>query len=70
MNAREKAEQLRQEAIRGLLDEKKAIEEMLKTIGYNSEGKVAGKKRSRTTKEENNLPVQELENQISAATET
>ncbi len=35
MTAREKAEQLRQEAIKELLDEKKAIEEMLKTLSYD-----------------------------------
>ena len=37
MTAREHAEELRQEAIRTLLDEKTAIEEMLNTLGYQKE---------------------------------
>ena len=37
MTAREHAEELRQEAIRTLLDEKAAIEEMLNTLGYQKE---------------------------------
>lgn len=69
MTALEKAEQLRREAIKELLDEKKAIEEMLKTIGYNLEGKVAGKKRNKVAKEENNIPVSEPESQVAAVME-
>jgi hypothetical protein len=34
MTAREHAEELRQQAIHTLLDEKKAIEGMLRTLGY------------------------------------
>jgi hypothetical protein len=37
MTAREQAEELRQEAIRTLLTEKIAIEEMLNTLGYQKE---------------------------------
>ena len=37
MTAREHAEELRQEAIRTLLTEKVAIEEMLNTLGYQKE---------------------------------
>ena len=37
MTAREHAEELRQEAIKTLLDEKNAIEEMLNTLGYQRE---------------------------------
>lgn len=69
MNALEKAEQLRQEAIKELLNEKKRIEEMLKMIGYNPEGKVAGKKRNKAAMEENNMPVSEPEGQVAAVME-
>ena len=34
MTAREQAEELRQQAIQTLLDEKKAIDGMLRTLGY------------------------------------
>jgi len=37
MTAREHAEELRQEAIRTLLDEKLAIDELLNTLGYQKE---------------------------------
>jgi hypothetical protein len=37
MTAREHAEELRQEAIRTLLDERIAIEELLNTLGYQKE---------------------------------
>ena len=37
MTAREHAEELRQEAIKTLLDEKAAIDELLNTLGYQKE---------------------------------
>lgn len=37
MTAREHAEELRQQAIKTLLDEKAEIEEMLNTLGYQRE---------------------------------
>jgi hypothetical protein len=37
MTAREQAEELRQEAIRTLLDEKAEIDELLNTLGYQKE---------------------------------
>lgn len=61
MTAREKAEELRQEAIRELLDEKKAIEEMLKTLGYDLENKGAAKRRGKIVKEEASFQAQEQE---------
>jgi hypothetical protein len=67
--AREKAEELQQEAIRELLDEKKAIEEMLKTIGYNPEGKVAAKRRSKIDKREDFSPNEHPENPAAAQSE-
>jgi hypothetical protein len=48
-------------AINELLDEKKAIEEMLKTLGYDSENKVAAIRRGKTAKEEGSLLVPEQE---------
>ena len=69
MTAREKAEQLRQEAIKELLDEKKAIEEMLKTLGYDAENKAAAKKRSKTVREDTPLVVQEQESLAAARPE-
>lgn len=49
MTAREHAEVLRQEAIRTLLDEKVAIEEMLNTLGYQKE-EGSHKRRGRPSK--------------------
>ncbi len=48
MTAREHAEELRQQAIKTLLDEKTAIEEMLNTLGYQNEG--SPKRRGRPAK--------------------
>lgn len=63
MTVREKAEELRQEAISALLDEKAAIEEMLKTLGYDPESKAATKKRGRPSKQDVSDPAQESANQ-------
>ncbi len=69
MTAREQAEQLRQEAISTLLDEKAAIEEMLLTLGYQDEP--AGKRRGRAPKPSNPAapeapaPIQESPSQYS-----
>ena len=49
MTARETAEQLRQDAIKTLLDERAAIDEMLDTLGYQKEA--APKRRGRPKKE-------------------
>ena len=49
MTAREHAEELRQEAIKTLTDEKAAIEEMLGTLGYQ-EGTAPAKRRGRPAK--------------------
>jgi len=38
MTAREQAEELRQQAIQTLLDEKKAIDGMLRTLGFRAAG--------------------------------
>jgi hypothetical protein len=47
MTAREHAEELRQEAIRELLDEKTAIEEMLTTLGHDKAALPLARKRGR-----------------------
>ena len=54
MNAREKAEQLRQEAIQELLTERQAIDEALTNLGYGHETKPATaiKRRGRPPKPE------------------
>jgi hypothetical protein len=45
MAARDQAEQLRQEAIRLLLEERQAIDQMLSTLGYAQEQKATSQKR-------------------------
>lgn len=57
MTAREHAEQLRQEAIKTLLDEKAAIEEMLNTLGYQKEA-TSPKRRGRPPKPAADQPGQ------------
>jgi hypothetical protein len=47
MTPREHAEELRQQAIKTLLAEKRAIEEQLKLLGYGKENAVNGKRRGR-----------------------
>ena len=51
MTAREQAENLRQQAITTLLDEKAAIEEMLNALGYQKEA-ATQKRRGRPKKAE------------------
>jgi hypothetical protein len=50
MSAREEAEELRQKAIETLLDEKHAIEEQLKLLGYGQEKAPTQKRRGRPPK--------------------
>lgn len=50
MTAREQAEQLRQQAIQTLLEEREAIDKMLGTLGYG-ENAPAGKRRGRRPKQ-------------------
>jgi hypothetical protein len=50
MTVREEAEDLRQRAIRTLLDEKRAIEEQLKLLGYGQEKTATTKRRGRPPK--------------------
>jgi hypothetical protein len=54
MTAREKAEQLRQEAIQGLLTERQTIDDMLATLGYGHEAQAPTtiKRRGRPPKSE------------------
>ena len=54
MTAREQAEQLRQQAIRTLLEEKEAIDAMLTTLGYDEK---KAKRRGRPPKQQE---IQEL----------
>ena len=51
MTAREHAEELRQQAIQTLLDEKRAIDGMLRTLGYE-ETAPAEKRRGRRPKQQ------------------
>jgi hypothetical protein len=51
MTAREQAEELRQQAIKTLLEEKKAIDGMLRTLGYE-ETALAEKRRGRRPKQQ------------------
>jgi len=50
MTAREEAEELREEAINKLLEERKAIDEELKLLGYGQELKTPTKRRGRPPK--------------------
>ena len=61
MTAREQAEDLRQQAITTLLDEKAAIEEMLNTLGYEKEN-APQKRRGRPKK---TTQLSEIEPQLS-----
>ncbi len=56
MTAREEAEELRQKAIETLLDEKRAIEEQLKLLGY-SQGKPSTQKRRGRPRKSGALPL-------------
>ena len=62
MTAREQAEQLRQQAIQTLLEEKEAIDKMLGTLGYG-ENTPTAKRRGRRPKheevQETSLPVRQ-----------
>jgi len=49
MTARERAEQLRQQAIQTLLEEKEAIDAILRTLGYDEK---KAKRRGRPPKQE------------------
>lgn len=71
MTAREQAEQLRQQAIQTLLEEKDAIDKMLQSLSY-SENMPGGKRRGRRSKqpvaqevslpvEQNDLPIRQDE---------
>ncbi len=64
MTAREQAEQLRQQAIQTLLEEKKAIDGMLRTLSHNPQTKAAAKKRGRPCKQEAGGAVQGLPDQV------
>lgn len=65
MTAREQAEELRQQAIKTLLEEKKAIDGMLKTLGYGEEESVPRQRGRRPRKEaqELSLPSQARDDQ-------
>ena len=52
MTAREQAEELRQQAIKTLLDERQAIDETLATLGYDKIAAAPQKKRGRPPKKE------------------
>jgi hypothetical protein len=69
MTIREKAEQLRQEGIKELLNEKKAIEEMLKTLGYDAENKSATKRRDKMSKDQIPTLVQEEQSPMVSSSE-
>jgi hypothetical protein len=56
MTAREQAEELRQQAIQTLLDEKKAIDGMLRTLGYE-ETAPAEKRRGRRPKQQDGKEI-------------
>ena len=63
LTAREQAEQLRQQAINARLDERGAIEEMLKTLGYDGEKRAASKRRGRPPKQEIGEAIRDTPNQ-------
>ncbi len=65
MTAREQAEQLRQEAIKTLLDEKAAIDEMLDTLGYDKD--VASTKRRGRPPKPANSAVPEVPSNVEGA---
>jgi hypothetical protein len=69
MTAREEAEELRQQAICKLLDERRAIDEQLKTLGYDKE-KAPAKRRGRPPKIVTLEAAQEKENQTDGRVET
>jgi hypothetical protein len=58
MTAREQAEELRQEAIKTLIEEKKAIDGMLRTLGYE-ESALPEKRRGRRPKQDGLASIQE-----------
>ena len=64
MTAREQAEQLRQQAIQTLLEEKEAIDAMLTTLGYDEK---KAKRRGRPPKQQEiqevSAPASEPDNQ-------
>jgi hypothetical protein len=51
MTAREEAEQLRQQAIKKLLEERDAVDEQLKLLGYGLDAKSPAKRRGRPPKQ-------------------
>jgi len=65
MTAREHAEELRQEAIRTLLDEKAEIDELLNTLGYQKE-EGSHKRRGRPAKS----AAEQVEQAVSQAQST
>ena len=66
MNAREEAEQFRQEAISKLLDEQKAIEQQLELLGYGKEHASSPKRRGRPPKATQTTPEDGRQTQHSA----
>ena len=65
MTARERAEELRQQAIVTLLDEKAAIDEMLDTLGYNNPQKEAATQKRRGRPPKSTQPSEDFEQPIS-----
>lgn len=57
MNTLDKAEDLRQQAIALLLDERKRIDESLAQLGHNDEQKSPGKRRGRPPKRQEEDPA-------------
>lgn len=73
MTAREQAEQLRQQAIQTLLEEKEAIDKMLGTLGYG-ENMPTAKRRGRRPKQqviqEISVPIGQQDNPVLRQEET